>query len=267
MISVQAFELLATTVLLLNEGGEVVAANSASEDMFGRSRRHVIGQPAFFLFDQDSALEHSITQACAGLVPDCRQFAAVRRGSETIEVAVTSLALVNQPWAALIEVKDVEQRLLVDRSMRIGDEIETQHELLRNLAHEVKNPLGGLRGAAQLLEAELPDPALTEYTRVIISEADRLQALVDRIAAPQRMPVQRQLINIHEICERVCALVRAEFRDVAIQRDYDASMPEINAGAAERREKCSADSGPVTRHWVCAYYDPHAYRSASALAT
>ena len=232
MISVQAFELLATTVLLLNEGGEVVAANSASEDMFGRSRRHVIGQPAFFLFDQDSALEHSITQACAGLVPDCRQFAAVRRGSETIEVAVTSLALVNQPWAALIEVKDVEQRLLVDRSMRIGDEIETQHELLRNLAHEVKNPLGGLRGAAQLLEAELPDPALTEYTRVIISEADRLQALVDRIAAPQRMPVQRQLINIHEICERVCALVRAEFRDVAIQRDYDASMPELNADPA-----------------------------------
>lgn len=81
--------------------------------------------------------------------------------------------------------------------------------LLRNLAHEVKNPLGGLRGAAQLLEAELPDPALTEYTRVIISEADRLQALVDRLAAPQRMPVQWQAVNIHEICERVCALVRA----------------------------------------------------------
>ena len=232
MISVQAFELLATTVLLLNEAGEVVEANSASEDMFGRSRRHIIGQPAFFLFDQDSALEHTISQACAGLVPDCRQFASVRRGSDTIEVAVTSLALVNQPWAALIEIRDVEQRLLVDRSMRLGDEIETQHELLRNLAHEVKNPLGGLRGAAQLLEAELPDPALTEYTRVIISEADRLQALVDRLAAPQRMPVQWQSINIHEICERVCALVRAEFREIALQRDYDASMPELKADPA-----------------------------------
>jgi two-component system nitrogen regulation sensor histidine kinase GlnL len=103
---------------------------------------------------------------------------------------------------------------------------------LRNLAHEVKNPLGGLRGAAQLLELELPDPALQEYTRVIISEADRLQALVDRLAAPQRMPVQWQSVNIHEVSERVCALVRAEFREVAILRDYDASMPEFRADPA-----------------------------------
>jgi two-component system nitrogen regulation sensor histidine kinase GlnL len=129
-------------------------------------------------------------------------------------------------------VKDIEQRVLVDRSIRLVDEIETQHELLRNLAHEVKNPLGGLRGAAQLLESELPDPALQEYTQVIISEADRLQALVDRLAAPQRMPVQWQSVNIHEVCERVCALVRAEFRHVALQRDYDASMPEFRADPA-----------------------------------
>jgi two-component system nitrogen regulation sensor histidine kinase GlnL len=100
------------------------------------------------------------------------------------------------------------------------------------LAHEVKNPLGGLRGAAQLLESELPDPTLQEYTRVIISEADRLQALVDRLAAPQRMPLQWQAVNIHEVCERVCALVRAEFRDVTILRDYDASMPEFRADPA-----------------------------------
>jgi two-component system nitrogen regulation sensor histidine kinase GlnL len=114
-------------------------------------------------------------------------------------------------------------------SYRIVEEIDKQHELLRNLAHEVKNPLGGLRGAAQLLESELPDPSLREYTRVIISEADRLQTLVDRLAAPQRMPVQWQAVNIHEVCERVCALIRAEFRDIAILRDYDASMPEFKA--------------------------------------
>jgi two-component system nitrogen regulation sensor histidine kinase GlnL len=152
--------------------------------------------------------------------------------SETVEVSVTSIALTNKPWAALLEIKDIEQRVLVDRSIRLVDDIETQHELLRNLAHEVKNPLGGLRGAAQLLESELPDPALQEYTRVIISEADRLQALVDRLAAPQRMPIQWQSVNIHEVCERVCALVRAEFRDVALVRDYDASMPEFRADPA-----------------------------------
>lgn len=232
MISVESFDLLATSVLLLNRTGVVVQANSAAEMMFGRSRRHLIGSPADHLFERDSALEQSIRQACCGEVDDCRQFARTRRGTETVEVAVTSIALTNKPWAALLEIKDIEQRVLVDRSIRLVDEIEKQHELLRNLAHEVKNPLGGLRGAAQLLESELPDASLQEYTKVIISEADRLQALVDRLAAPQRMPVQWQLVNIHEVCERVCALVRAEFREVALSRDYDASMPEFRADPA-----------------------------------
>jgi two-component system nitrogen regulation sensor histidine kinase GlnL len=232
MYSAEAFDLLSTTVLLLNSTGEVVEANAAAEVMFGRSRRNLLGQPAAFLFDRDNALERSFEQACSGEVADYRQFARLRRGAETVEVAVTSVALAQPLWSALIEIKDVEQRVLVDRSSRLVDEIDTQHELLRNLAHEVKNPLGGLRGAAQLLESELPDPALREYTSVIISEADRLQALVDRLAAPQRMPVQWQAVNIHEVCERVCALVRAEFRDVALLRDYDASMPEFRADPA-----------------------------------
>lgn len=232
MISVESFDLLATSVLLLNRTGVVVQANSAAEMMFGKSRRHLIGAPADCLFERDLALEQSIRQACSGEVDDCRQFARTKRGAETVEVAVTSIALTNKPWAALLEIKDIEQRVLVDRSIRLVDEIETQHELLRNLAHEVKNPLGGLRGAAQLLESELPDASLQEYTKVIISEADRLQALVDRLAAPQRMPVQWQLVNIHEVCERVCALVRAEFREVVLIRDYDASMPEFRADPA-----------------------------------
>ncbi len=232
MNSVEAFDLLATTVLCLNQNGEVAQANAAAEVMFGRSRRTLIGLPAVHLFERDTALEQSFRQACAGEVDDCRQFARTRRGADSVEVGVTSVALFGRAWAALIEVKDIEQRVLVDRSIRLVDEIETQHELLRNLAHEVKNPLGGLRGAAQLLESELPDPALQEYTQVIIAEADRLQALVDRLAAPQRMPVQWQSVNIHEVCERVCALIRAEFRSVVLQRDYDASMPEFRADSA-----------------------------------
>jgi two-component system nitrogen regulation sensor histidine kinase GlnL len=145
------------------------------------------------------------------------------------EVSITTLSLLGQPWAVLMEVANLEHRMVVDRTQRLADEIKGQQELLRNLAHEVKNPLGGLRGAAQLLEAELPEARLTEYTQVIISEADRLQALVDRLAAPQASPLQLELINIHAVCERVCALVQAEFAHIDVERDYDASMPELRA--------------------------------------
>ncbi len=232
MNSVNAFDLLATTVLLLGSSGEVMSANAAAQDMFGRSRRHLIGCQASSLFDRNEATELAIAQACSAEVAECRLFATVKRGQESAEVSLTCLALSHQPWAALVEVMDIHQRIMVDRTRRLVDEINAQRELLRNLAHEVKNPLGGLRGAAQLLEAELPDPSLTEYTKVIISEADRLQALVDRLAVPQRMPLQWQSVNIHEVCERVCALIRAEFRDITLVRDYDASMPEIKADAS-----------------------------------
>jgi two-component system nitrogen regulation sensor histidine kinase GlnL len=125
MYSAEAFDLLSTTVLLLNSAGEVVESNAAAEVMFGRSRRSLLGQPAAFLFDRDSALERSIDQACSGEVADCRQFARLRRGAETVEVAVTSVSLSQPVWSALIEIKDLEQRILVDRSIRLVDEIDT----------------------------------------------------------------------------------------------------------------------------------------------
>ena len=100
-------------------------------------------------------------------------------------------------------------------------------ELLRNLAHEIRNPLGGLRGAAQLLEHELPQAHLREYTQVIIKESDRLQSLMDRLLMPHRTPKYAPT-NIHEVLERVRSLLLAEFpRDITVQRDYDTSLPEF----------------------------------------
>jgi two-component system nitrogen regulation sensor histidine kinase GlnL len=97
--------------------------------------------------------------------------------------------------------------------------------MIRQLAHEIKNPLGGLRGAAQLLARELHDATLHEYTGVIIGEADRLTALVDSIAGPGRPPL-RSLVNVHELCEHVFHLLRAEARSsVLVERDYDPSLP------------------------------------------
>src|SRR5690606_10152699 len=155
----------------------------------GRSRKQLTGRAAASLFDESDDIRQSILQAQARSFADRRQVVSVRRGNEPIQASVTVVALTDQRWPVLIETREIEQRVLADRNHRLVDEIETQRELLRNLAHEVKNPLGGLRGAAQLLEAELPDASLTEYTQVIISEADRLQALVDRLATPQRAPL------------------------------------------------------------------------------
>ena len=118
-------------------------------------------------------------------------------------------------------------QLRLEREERLLDQQETTRELLRNLAHEIKNPLGGLRGSAQLLERELERPELREYTQVIIKEADRLQVLLDRLLAPQRT-VKLAALNIHEVLERVRSLVQAEFpTGISVLRNYDPSVPDL----------------------------------------
>jgi two-component system nitrogen regulation sensor histidine kinase GlnL len=123
---------------------------------------------------------------------------------------------------------EIEQQTRQEREERHFDQVQANKELIRNLAHEIKNPLGGIRGAAQLLQMEGQSKALMEYTHVIIQEADRLQGLVDRLLAPHRRPHVVGDVNIHEVCERVRSLILAEFpRGLRIERDYDASIPDF----------------------------------------
>jgi two-component system nitrogen regulation sensor histidine kinase GlnL len=132
------------------------------------------------------------------------------------------------PERVLVEMIEIEQQTRLDREERTHGLAQANKELVRNLAHEIKNPLGGIRGAAQLLAMELPGRELAEYTNVIIHEADRLQALVDRLLAPHRRPHVVSDVNIHEVCERVRSLVLAEFpRGLTVVRDYDTSIPEF----------------------------------------
>jgi two-component system nitrogen regulation sensor histidine kinase GlnL len=127
--------------------------------------------------------------------------------------------------ALLAELRPIEEQLRYAREERLVFEQQANRELIRNLAHEIKNPLGGLRGSAQLLERELDKPELREYTQVIIKEADRLQRLMDRMLTPHRTP-RVEPVGIHEVLERVRSLIKAEF-DIEIQRDYDPSIPEV----------------------------------------
>jgi len=127
----------------------------------------------------------------------------------------------------LVEINDVTRRNQISRENALLIQHGAGRQMIRQLAHEIKNPLGGIRGAAQLLERQLEDPELREYTDVVISETDRLAGLVDSLLGPGGPP-NKQPVNVHELLEYVVRLIEAEDqRRLAIRRDYDAGLPEI----------------------------------------
>jgi two-component system nitrogen regulation sensor histidine kinase GlnL len=222
-----ALDLLATGVLVVESDDNVGYANQAAEVLLETSRRHLVGHPAQRLFADEHQLERLRQSAAAGDLGQLPQVVELRRPlRESVVVQALATALDEDGRRLLLELTEIEQQLRVSREDRQVGLSEANRQLLRNLAHEIRNPLGGIRGAAQLLEHELPLGEQREFTRVIIAEADRLQSLVDRLLAPHRAPRVVAEFSVHEICERVRAVILAEFpRGLEIQRDYDASMP------------------------------------------
>ncbi|MFC5550829.1 nitrogen regulation protein NR(II) [Massilia aerilata] len=220
-------DLLAASVLVADAAGLVRYANPAAEHLLEVSVKSLSRQKLAGLFANGEELGALCAQALAHRYADLRQDLTLQRpGREPLHVHVMVSAAGEDE--VVVELRENVQQLKLDREERILDQSQANKELVRNLAHEIKNPLGGIRGAAQLLELELPDASLREYTQVIIKEADRLQTLVDRLLAPHRRPHIVGDVNIHEVCERVRSLVLAEFPSgLRIRRDYDASIPEF----------------------------------------
>jgi two-component system nitrogen regulation sensor histidine kinase GlnL len=220
-------ELLASAVLVADAAGIVRYANPAAEHLLEVSVKSLSRQKLSGLFINGDELDALCRQALAHKYADLRQDLTLQRGGRE-PLHVHSIVSAAGDGEVVLELRENVQQLKLDREERILDQSQANKELIRNLAHEIKNPLGGIRGAAQLLELELPDASLREYTQVIIKEADRLQTLVDRLLAPHRRPHIVGDVNIHEVCERVRSLVLAEFpAGLAIRRDYDASIPEF----------------------------------------
>jgi two-component system nitrogen regulation sensor histidine kinase GlnL len=219
---------LATAVVVLDERFVVRYANQAAENLLEAPAKSLVGQPFLPLFADGAALEKALTEALATHWDYTAQNVDyVRAGHDPLPLSCT-LTHIDVPQTPLLaELRPIEQQLRLAREERAIGEQQASRELIRNLAHEIKNPLGGLRGSAQLLERELDRPELREYTQVIIKEADRLQSLVDRLLTPHRAPRLAPL-GIHEVLERVRSLVLAEFsKGVAIERDYDPSLPDL----------------------------------------
>ena len=224
--SFAGLDLLATAVVVLDDGFVVRYANPAAENLLTTGARSMIGQPFLGLFAEREDLERALEDArVIHWDYSARNVTYVRTGREPVPLSCTVTRIDAFGMALLAELRPISEQLRIEREARMESEQQANRELIRNLAHEIKNPLGGLRGSAQLLERELDRPELREYTQVIIKEADRLQALMDRMLTPHRAP-RIEPLGFHEVLERVRSLVKAEF-GIEIVRDYDPSVPDI----------------------------------------
>ncbi|HUO43469.1 MAG TPA: nitrogen regulation protein NR(II) [Burkholderiales bacterium] len=227
-------DLLTTAVVLVGEGGIVRYANPAAENLFELSSRAFVGHPVDKIFEDDGVLRATIDYAranhCNHTEHDFRLGVAGRERLR-LSCTVSPIEYDGQPDGGqrmLLEFRHIEQQLQVAHEERLLDQSQANRELIRNLAHEIKNPLGGIRGAAQLLDRELERPNLHEYTQVIMKEADRLQSLMDRLLTPHRLS-QIAPLNVHEVLERVRSLILAEYPSgIEIHRDYDTSLPLLD---------------------------------------
>jgi two-component system nitrogen regulation sensor histidine kinase GlnL len=226
VVHFSGLELLATAVVALDDALVIRYANPAAESLLATGAKSLIGQPFLPLFLENENLEETLQEArSVHWDYAARNVTYARPGREPLPLACV-VTRIDLPGAALLaELRPISEQLRMAREERLHFEQLSNRELIRNLAHEIKNPLGGLRGSAQLLERELERNDLREYTQVIIKEADRLQTLMDRMLTPHRAP-RLEAFSVHEVLERVRSLVKAEF-GADIERDYDPSLPEL----------------------------------------
>lgn len=223
-------DILTCSILVLDEHLHVVYMNQSAEMLLGQSQQRAAGVHVSQLVrsaDVLESLEIALRQCDPQSIRECAVELAYGE-IITIDCVITPLSQHDLKNHLLLEVHRIDRKLRIVREEQVIHQQQAVHELVRGIAHEIKNPLGGLRGAAQLLESELENPELKEYTQIIISEADRLKHLVDGMLGPSRLP-HTETVNIHEVLEHVRSLVSSDVSaNVQFVRDYDPSLPEFD---------------------------------------
>ena len=227
-------ENMSTAVLLLDSELRLSHINAAAEVLLGLSGYRHHNEPIDQLLVDAGETQRILQETLRSGQPHTQREAVLKshHGSDVVKSTVdyTATPITDIPGSALIvEIQPIDRLLQINKEARLFSSQESSNALLKGLAHEIKNPLGGLRGAAQLLEKEFDDPALKEYTGIIIQEADRLRKLVDRMLGPKQ-PIELADINVHEVLERVRHLIEAEVGGhIKIIRDFDPSIPNLHA--------------------------------------
>ncbi|WP_313556631.1 nitrogen regulation protein NR(II) [Teredinibacter franksiae] len=229
----QILDSLMTAVIVLNDDLSIQHMNISAEMTLGVSGSKVIGKPIEVLFSPHDGTPQSLADALRENTNFTKRKATWKlhhQKSLTVDYSVTPNA---ESGNVVIEVQPLDRLLRISREEAMISSQETSRNLVRSMAHEIKNPLGGIRGAAQLLSRELNNEDLEEYTRIIIDETDRLRDLVDRMLGPHKVS-QREEMNIHETLEHVMSVLRAETNgSIKLARDYDPSIPDIEADKAQ----------------------------------
>lgn len=220
---------MATAVLAVDQTMRITYLNNAAEQLLGISARKVINQRLTRILTIPDTLFARLREAqLTGQLFSDRQITVAPHGQDpqVVDVSLSPFMQGEHMAGLILEITTLDRPLRIARDEAMLAQQEQAQSMLRGLAHEIKNPLGGLRGAAQLLDRQLPDPELNEYTTIIIREADRLQNLIDRMLGPTSHP-RREKLNIHEVLEHVRKIILAGApRDVNVLFDYDPSIPE-----------------------------------------
>lgn len=220
---------LACAVIALDEAMRIRYVNSSAEQLLGVSSRKVLNQRLTRALTIPDSLFARIRETLDNGQPFTERQVSVEphgKDPQIVDLSLSPYRLNDKRIGLIMEVSVVDRPLRIARDEAMLAQQEHARSLLRGLAHEIKNPLGGLRGAAQLLDRQLPDEELSEYTDIIIREADRLQGLIDRMLGPTTRP-RRDLVNLHEILEHVRKIIIAGAPEgVVVTFDYDPSIPE-----------------------------------------
>ena len=228
----QIIDHLATSVLLFDENLHLVSINSAGESLLSMSSKRILGMTPEKIWPNTMFFSDMIRKSFQFVrtrIERGVEMSLINRDSVKVDCIFTPIVINDETKEIIVELVGVDTFVREMQEFNHQTVQKVANESVQGMAHEIKNPLGGIRGAAQLMEKELDDESLLEYTKIIINESDRLRNFLDRMMAANTYPV-RSDTNIHEIIEYVISIIRVESsRNLHIEKDYDPSIPTINA--------------------------------------